>query len=52
MRFFAIVGFTLFLIGFFNLVYVEVEMGMRDPIYACSEVTKADPVNVQRKCKK
>ena len=52
MRFFFIVGFTLFLIAFFNLMYVVVQMNMKEPVYACSEVTKQDPINVQKKCKK
>jgi hypothetical protein len=52
MKFFGVVGFTLFLIAFFNLMYVWTEMAMREPVYACSEVTKQDPINVQKKCKK
>jgi hypothetical protein len=52
MKFFAIVGFTLFLIALLNLVYVGVQMGMREPIYACSEVTKKDPLDVRRMCRK
>ena len=52
MQFFVIVGFTLFLMAFFNLMYVGVEMAMREPVYACSEVTKKDPINVQKKCRK
>jgi hypothetical protein len=52
MKFFAIVGFTLFLIAFFNLVHVGVQIAMQEPVYACSEVTKKDPIDVQRKCKK
>jgi len=52
MRFFAIVGFTLFLIAFFNLMYVGTEMAMKESVYACSEVTKSDPINVQKKCRK
>ena len=52
MKFFGVVGFTLFLIAFFNLVDVGVQMALREPVYACSEVTKQDPINVQKKCKK
>jgi hypothetical protein len=52
MKFFGVVGFTLFWIAFFNLVDVGVQMGMREPVYACSEVTKQDPADVQKKCKK
>jgi hypothetical protein len=52
MKFFVVVGFTLFLIAFFNLVHVGVQMAMKEPVYACSEVTKQDPINVQKKCKK
>jgi len=52
MRFFILVGITLFFIAFFNILFIGVEMGMRSPVYACSEVTKQDPINVQKKCKK
>jgi hypothetical protein len=52
MNFFALVGFTLFLIAMFNLIYVGVQISIKEPVYACSEVTKQDPINVQRKCKK
>lgn len=52
MKFFVIVGFTLLLIAFFNLMYVGMQMSMKESVYACSEVTKKDPINVQRKCKK
>jgi len=52
MPFFILVGFTLFLVAFFNLMYVGVEMAMKEPVYACSEVTKNDPINVQKRCKK
>jgi hypothetical protein len=52
MKFFAIVGFTLVLIGILNLAYVAVEIGTKSPVYVCSEVTKADPINVQKRCKK
>jgi hypothetical protein len=52
MRFFVIVGFTLFMMAFLNLVYVGVEMAMKEPVYACSEVTKKDPIDVQKKCRK
>ena len=40
------------MMAFFNLVYVGVEMGMREPVYAGSEVTKKDPIDVQKKCRK
>jgi hypothetical protein len=52
MRFFAIVGFTLFLIAMLNLVYVSVEIAGREPVYACSEVTKTDPLDVRKRCRK
>jgi hypothetical protein len=52
MKFFGVVGFTLFLIAFFNLMDVGVQMALREPVYACSEVTKQDPINVQKKCRK
>jgi hypothetical protein len=52
MKFFGVVGFTLFLIAFFNLMYVGVQMAMKEPVYACSEVTKNNPIDVRKKCKK
>jgi hypothetical protein len=52
MKFFIVVGFTLFMMALLNLVYVVVEMNMKGPVYACSEVTKKDPIDVQRKCRK
>jgi hypothetical protein len=51
MRFFALVGVTLFFVALFNIIFVSVEMGMRSPVYACSEVTKKDPIDVRKKCK-
>jgi hypothetical protein len=29
-----------------------IEMSMREPVYACSEVNKKDPIDVRKKCKK
>jgi hypothetical protein len=40
------------LIGILNLAYIGVEIGTKSPVYACSEVTKSDPINVQKKCRK
>jgi hypothetical protein len=39
MKFFGVVGFTLFFIAFFNLVDVGVQMAMKDRVYNCSEVS-------------
>jgi hypothetical protein len=30
-------------------MYVGVEIAMKEPVYACSEVTKKDPINVQKR---
>jgi hypothetical protein len=50
MIFFRVAGITLFFIAGFNLIAVAVEMNLKEPVYACSEVTKADPINVQKIC--
>jgi len=52
MRFFAIVGITLVFIAVFNLIHVSVEMYLKGDVYACSDVTKYDPLQVQKKCRK
>jgi len=52
MAFFRIVFATLFVIAVFNLALVTVEWCIQPLVYACSEVTKTDPINVQKRCKK
>jgi len=50
MRFFKIVGVSLFLIAIFNLIDTSSQIGMQEGVYACSEVTKKDPIDVQKIC--
>jgi hypothetical protein len=50
MRFFKIVGASLFVIAIFNLIDTSSQMAMRQDVYACSEVTKKDPIDVQKMC--
>lgn len=50
MRFFQIAGLTLAVIAVLNFIQTSVELAIRDKVYACSEVTKTDPFNVQKKC--
>ena len=52
MIFFKFVFFTLFVIAFFNGVQMAVEYELRPIVYRCEEVSTADPINVQKKCKK
>lgn len=52
MRFFAVVGITLLVIFIVNVADVAVQLHLKDNVYACSEVTKNDPINVQQICKK
>jgi len=52
MRFFVVVGITLFLIATFNMIHVAMDLLLLPKVYICSEVTKADPINVQKKCRK
>jgi hypothetical protein len=51
MRFFKIVGVALGAIALFNLMQIAVELSMRQGVYACSEVTKSDPLDVQKLCR-
>jgi hypothetical protein len=46
MKFFSVVGFTLFLIAFFNLVDVGVQMSMKDRVYSCSEVSYPRAIDI------
>jgi hypothetical protein len=50
MMFFKITGIALGGIALFNLMDVSVQMAIKDPVYACSEVVKTDPINVQKIC--
>ena len=52
MTFFKIVFFFLFIIAFFNGVEMAVEYSLRPIVYRCGEVSTADPINVQKKCRK
>jgi len=52
MIFFKTVGFTLFVILAVNLIDISVGFALLPKVYACSEVNKYDPINVQRRCKK
>ena len=52
MRLFQIAGVMLAVIAGFNLIHVSVQWALQDKVYACSEVTKDDPINVQKKCRK
>jgi hypothetical protein len=52
MIFFKLVFFTLFVIAFFNGVQMAVEYELRPIVYRCEEVSTADPINVQKKCRK
>mgnify|MGYP003343384434 CR=1 FL=1 len=51
MRFFYIMGATLAIIGLINLISATTQLAMRDPVYACSEVTSKDPIDVQKICR-
>jgi len=50
MTFFKIAGVILVVIAGFNLMDVSVQMAIKQPVYACSEVVKSDPINVQKIC--
>jgi hypothetical protein len=52
MIFFKLVFLTLFVIAFFNGVEMAVSHALRPIVYQCSEVSTADPINVQKKCRK
>jgi len=42
----------LFVIAFFNGMQMAVDYSLRPIVYQCSEVSTADPINVQKKCRK
>jgi hypothetical protein len=52
MRFFYIVGIALGAIAILNLIPVLVEIAMRDQVYACSDLGKYVPLEVEKKCRK
>ena len=52
MRFFKIVGVALGAIAFFNLLQAVVDFNLREPVYACKDVTIYDPMNVRKLCKR
>jgi len=52
MRFFIVVAIFLFFVAMFNMIHVVIDLLLLPKVYICSEVTKADPINVQKRCKK
>ena len=50
MRFFKIAFALLAVIFLYNIVDTSVQLYIKGPIYACSEVNKLDPINVQNIC--
>jgi len=50
MTFFKIVFTILGIIFTINLAEVGMQKYLREPVYACEEVTKADPIDVQKIC--
>jgi len=50
MIFFKIVGAILFFILAVNMIDVSVGFALLPKVYACSDVSKSDPINVQNKC--
>jgi len=52
MAFFKFVFAVLGLIFVVNLFHTYIDIYLKNPVYACSEVTKTDPINVQKRCKK
>ena len=52
MRFFKIAFGILAVIAAVNLFHVGILWSLSPKVYACSEVTSADPINVQKKCKR
>jgi hypothetical protein len=48
--FFKIVFTILVLVFTINLADTLVQQSLRESVYACEEVTKADPVDVQKMC--
>jgi len=52
MTFFKFVFVVLGLIFIVNLFHSYIDIYLKNPVYACSEITKQDPLNVQKKCRK
>jgi hypothetical protein len=52
MRFFKVVALCLGFIAFCNLMEAVVDMNLRDPVYACKDVTILDPIDVRKLCKR
>jgi len=49
-RFFQIVFTILGIIFTINIIQNAILYNSRQPVYACEEVTKADPIDVQKIC--
>lgn len=52
MRFFKVVFTILAIIFTMNIIQNVVLYNIRQPVYACEEVTKQDPIDVQNICKR
>jgi hypothetical protein len=51
-KFFKIVFTILGIIFTINIIQSAVEYNIRQSVYACEEVTKADPIDVQKICER
>jgi len=49
-RFFQIAFTILGIIFTINIIQTTVQYNIKDSVYACEEVTKADPIDVQKIC--
>jgi hypothetical protein len=52
MRFFYVVGIVLGAIALLNIIQISVEYAIKDSVYACSELSKYAPLDVQKKCRR
>ena len=50
--FFKIAGVVLGVIALLNIIQVSVELALRQGVYACSDLSKYDPIEVQKKCRR
>ena len=50
MRLFYVVGIVLCAIALLNIIQISVEYAIKDSVYACSELSKYAPLDVQKKC--
>ena len=50
MRFFKIVFTILGIIFIMNVIHSLVQYNIRQSVYVCEEVTKQDPIDVQKIC--